>query len=119
MVEGEGLHERGRWRELPLVVFGERNATSCELCPRICALLPPVEALAAAAAGPAVGQIKLSVLEPGTYIKPHGASKRQTFDSKVQGARLLNAKWFWIEDFYISVELLPFSNSFMISRDFS
>ena len=79
VVEGEGLHERGRWRELPLVVFGERNATSCGLCPRICALLPPVEALAAAAAGPAVGQIKLSVLEPGTYIKPHGASKRQTF----------------------------------------
>ena len=71
--------QRGRWRELPLVVFGERNATSCELCPRICALLPPVEALAAAAAGPAVGQIKLSVLEPGTYIKPHGASKTPNF----------------------------------------
>ena len=29
VVEGEGLHERGRWRELPLVVFGSPHDHRC------------------------------------------------------------------------------------------
>lgn len=71
--EHEGLHERGQWDELPFVVHGVRNVTSCRLCPVTCALLAPLERLGANDGGPRyVGQMKLSLLAPGdTYIKPH------------------------------------------------
>ena len=96
--EREGLHERGRWDELPFVVHGVRNDTSCRLCPMTCAMLALFERLGATDGGPgAVWQIKLSVLAPGdTYIKPHvGPNNRRLRAhlplSGLEGASLLVA----------------------------
>ncbi len=62
-----GLHTGGSWHQLPLLVDGKLLYETCQrYWPRTCALLSSLPALRVRD-----GQTKLSVLQPGTYVRPH------------------------------------------------
>jgi len=60
----------GAWRELVLYGGGEKIVANCQRCPKTCALLdkiPEATSLALAKGG----EILISILEPGTHLRPH------------------------------------------------
>lgn len=66
-MEQERLATAGRWSEVRLHSNGQRNATSASRLPFIASLvarLPGAEAMP-------MGSVKVSVLHPGTRIRPH------------------------------------------------
>lgn len=65
--EKEGLKERGEWSQLDLFVRGQEIPERCKRAPVTCSIVRRE----AAAAGCRRGQIKFSVMEAGTHVRPH------------------------------------------------
>jgi len=64
-VEGAGLHSGSSWLQLPLLVDG-RPTHACLLYPTACRALLAIPGLQVRK-----GQVKLSVMAPGTHVRPH------------------------------------------------
>ncbi|MGH0166806.1 UNVERIFIED_CONTAM: hypothetical protein FKN15_002255 [Acipenser sinensis] len=65
--EDENLREKGEWGQFTLWQQGKKNENSCRGVPKTCALLERFSE----ATGCKRGQIKYSVMQPGTHIWPH------------------------------------------------
>nr|CAD7586508.1 unnamed protein product [Timema genevievae] len=65
--EAENLKEIGNWKQLELYVRGRRMDSSCAKVPQTCKLVANFPA----ARDCRRGQVKFSVMEPGTHIWPH------------------------------------------------
>ncbi|XP_068093535.1 aspartyl/asparaginyl beta-hydroxylase isoform X2 [Hyperolius riggenbachi] len=65
--EDENLREKGDWSQYTLWQQGRRNDKSCKAAPRTCALLERFPE----STGCRRGQIKYSVMHPGTHVWPH------------------------------------------------
>ena len=59
--------QRGEWGQFTLFARGKKDDKSCKLTPNTCAL---IEAFPDAS-GCKRGQVKFSVMQPGTYVWPH------------------------------------------------
>ncbi|XP_058054378.1 aspartyl/asparaginyl beta-hydroxylase isoform X4 [Anopheles bellator] len=66
--ETENLRDRGDWRQLELFARGARVERNCALAPLTCRL---VEQHFPAARTCKRGQVKFSVMHPGTHVWPH------------------------------------------------
>eukprot|EP01079_Euglenida_sp_SAG-EU17-18_P004590 gene4590-4804_t len=68
--ESGGLHSSQTWLQLPLVVDGVRRTPPCSAWPATCTAMDRL-----LAAVPALslrdGQIKVSLMHPGTHVRPH------------------------------------------------
>ncbi|XP_041101756.1 aspartyl/asparaginyl beta-hydroxylase-like isoform X3 [Polyodon spathula] len=65
--EDENLREKGEWGQFTLWQQGKKNENSCRGVPKTCTLLERFSE----ATGCKRGQIKYSVMQPGTHIWPH------------------------------------------------
>ncbi|XP_065805259.1 aspartyl/asparaginyl beta-hydroxylase isoform X13 [Labrus bergylta] len=65
--EEENLREKGEWGQYTLWQQGKKAGTSCQGVPKTCALLDRYPE----ATGCKRGQIKFSVMQPGTHVWPH------------------------------------------------
>lgn len=65
--EKEGLKERGEWSQLDLFVRGQEVPERCMRAPVSCGIVRAE----AAAAGCRRGQVKFSMMEAGTHVRPH------------------------------------------------
>uniref|UniRef100_UPI0037E87B5B aspartyl/asparaginyl beta-hydroxylase isoform X5 n=1 Tax=Semicossyphus pulcher TaxID=241346 RepID=UPI0037E87B5B len=65
--EEENLREKGEWGQYTLWQQGKKAGTSCQGVPKTCALLERYSE----ATGCKRGQIKFSVMQPGTHVWPH------------------------------------------------
>ncbi|XP_073487791.1 aspartyl/asparaginyl beta-hydroxylase isoform X6 [Aquarana catesbeiana] len=65
--EDENLREKGDWSQYTLWQQGRKNEKSCNSAPRTCALLERFPE----STGCRRGQIKYSVMHPGTHVWPH------------------------------------------------
>ncbi|XP_039922229.1 aspartyl/asparaginyl beta-hydroxylase isoform X3 [Hirundo rustica] len=65
--EDENLREKGDWSQFTLWQQGRRNENACKSVPKTCALLERFPE----ATGCRRGQIKYSVMHPGTHVWPH------------------------------------------------
>ncbi|XP_051909886.1 aspartyl/asparaginyl beta-hydroxylase isoform X2 [Hippocampus zosterae] len=65
--EEENLREKGEWGQYTLWQQGKRSGTSCQAVPKTCSLLERFPE----ATGCKRGQIKFSVMQPGTHVWPH------------------------------------------------
>ncbi|XP_070708838.1 aspartyl/asparaginyl beta-hydroxylase-like [Pempheris klunzingeri] len=65
--EEENLRERGEWGQYTLWQQGKKVGNSCQGVPKTCALLERYSE----ATGCKRGQIKFSVMQPGTHVWPH------------------------------------------------
>ncbi|XP_056619528.1 aspartyl/asparaginyl beta-hydroxylase isoform X4 [Triplophysa dalaica] len=65
--EDENLREKGDWGQFTLWQQGRKVASSCESVSKTCALLERYPE----ATGCKRGQIKFSVMQPGTHVWPH------------------------------------------------
>ncbi|XP_038207574.1 aspartyl/asparaginyl beta-hydroxylase isoform X2 [Zerene cesonia] len=65
--EKEGLKERGEWSQLDIFVRGREIPGRCKKAPVTCSIVQQE----AAASGCRRGQIKFSLIEPGTHVRPH------------------------------------------------
>lgn len=65
--EAENLRDVGDWKQFELYARGIKNNKNCQQCPMTCKL---VETLPDAV-GCRRGQIKFSVMHPGTHVWPH------------------------------------------------
>ncbi|MBN3309687.1 ASPH hydroxylase, partial [Amia calva] len=65
--EDENLRERGEWGQFTLWQQGKKTEKSCLKVPKTCALLDRFPE----ATGCRRGQIKYSVMQPGTHVWPH------------------------------------------------
>ncbi|XP_041670088.1 aspartyl/asparaginyl beta-hydroxylase-like isoform X9 [Cheilinus undulatus] len=65
--EEENLRERGEWGQFTLWQQGRKVGTSCQSVPKTCGLLERYPE----ATGCKRGQIKFSVMQPGTHVWPH------------------------------------------------
>ncbi|XP_063156038.1 aspartyl/asparaginyl beta-hydroxylase [Candoia aspera] len=65
--EDENLREKGDWSQFTLWQQGRKNENACNSVPKICALLERFPE----ATGCRRGQIKYSVMHPGTHVWPH------------------------------------------------
>ncbi|KAF5281130.1 hypothetical protein FQR65_LT02996 [Abscondita terminalis] len=66
-MESEDLREVGDWKQFELYARGIKNVKNCEQCPRTCNLIESFPD----AVGCKRGQIKFSVVQPGTHVWPH------------------------------------------------
>eukprot|EP00747_Dinoflagellata_sp_TGD_P220726 gnl/TRDRNA2_/TRDRNA2_92645_c1_seq1.p1 gnl/TRDRNA2_/TRDRNA2_92645_c1~~gnl/TRDRNA2_/TRDRNA2_92645_c1_seq1.p1 ORF type:complete len:379 (+),score=42.67 gnl/TRDRNA2_/TRDRNA2_92645_c1_seq1:56-1192(+) len=64
----EGLLRSGRWTELNLIFEGVTHSENCKLCPETVAL---IEREIPEAASMVRGAVKVSVLTPGSVVRPH------------------------------------------------
>ena len=69
-LEAAGLHDERAWATLLLATGGEQHAAACAIARATCALLANTPLAATRA-----GQAKLSLLRPGTHIKPHAGPR--------------------------------------------
>ncbi|XP_061094027.1 aspartyl/asparaginyl beta-hydroxylase isoform X7 [Conger conger] len=67
MPEDENLREKGEWGQFTLWQQGKKVEKSCHSVPKTCALLERYPE----ATGCKRGQIKYSVMQPGTHVWPH------------------------------------------------
>ncbi|XP_063062660.1 aspartyl/asparaginyl beta-hydroxylase isoform X5 [Engraulis encrasicolus] len=67
VAEDENLREKGDWGQFTLWQQGRKVAASCRSVPKTCALLERYPE----ATGCKRGQIKFSVMQPGTHVWPH------------------------------------------------
>ncbi|XP_046607580.1 uncharacterized protein LOC124298935 [Neodiprion virginianus] len=65
--EAENLRDKGKWQQFELYVRGRQISAHCTKTPRTCSLIEGFPA----AAGCRRGQIKFSVMYPGTHVWPH------------------------------------------------
>ncbi|XP_006900795.1 PREDICTED: aspartyl/asparaginyl beta-hydroxylase-like [Elephantulus edwardii] len=65
--EDENLREKGDWSQFTLWQQGRKNEKACKGAPRTCALLEKFPETT----GCRRGQIKYSVMHPGTHVWPH------------------------------------------------
>ncbi|KAM5157150.1 aspartyl/asparaginyl beta-hydroxylase [Mantella aurantiaca] len=65
--EDENLREKGDWSQYTLWQQGRKNEKSCKAAPRTCAFLERFPE----STGCRRGQIKYSVMHPGTHVWPH------------------------------------------------
>lgn len=65
--EAENLRDTGEWKQFELFARGVKMTENCKKCPETCKL---VENLADAK-GCRRGQVKFSVMHPGTHVWPH------------------------------------------------
>ncbi|XP_038622404.1 aspartyl/asparaginyl beta-hydroxylase isoform X2 [Tachyglossus aculeatus] len=65
--EDENLREKGDWSQFTLWQQGRKNENACKSVPRTCALLDKFPETT----GCRRGQIKYSVMHPGTHVWPH------------------------------------------------
>ncbi|KAM6454562.1 aspartyl/asparaginyl beta-hydroxylase isoform 3-T3 [Liasis olivaceus] len=65
--EDENLREKGDWSQFTLWQQGRKNENACNSVPKTCALLERFSE----ATGCRRGQIKYSVMHPGTHVWPH------------------------------------------------
>ncbi|KAG8133639.1 hypothetical protein E2320_011450, partial [Naja naja] len=65
--EDENLREKGDWSQFTLWQQGKKNENACNSVPKSCALLERFSE----ATGCRRGQIKYSVMHPGTHVWPH------------------------------------------------
>ncbi|XP_053252027.1 aspartyl/asparaginyl beta-hydroxylase isoform X4 [Podarcis raffonei] len=65
--EDENLREKGDWSQFTLWQQGRKNENACKSVPKTCALLERFPE----ATGCRRGQIKYSVMHPGTHVWPH------------------------------------------------
>ncbi|XP_054840887.1 aspartyl/asparaginyl beta-hydroxylase isoform X2 [Eublepharis macularius] len=65
--EDENLREKGDWSQFTLWQQGRKNDNSCKSVPKTCALLERFPETT----GCRRGQIKYSVMHPGTHVWPH------------------------------------------------
>ncbi|XP_024121299.1 aspartyl/asparaginyl beta-hydroxylase isoform X8 [Oryzias melastigma] len=65
--EDENLREKGEWGQYTLWIQGRKSASSCQGVPKTCSLLERFPE----ATGCRRGQIKFSVMQPGTHVWPH------------------------------------------------
>ncbi|XP_066187776.1 aspartyl/asparaginyl beta-hydroxylase isoform X2 [Sylvia atricapilla] len=65
--EDENLREKGDWSQFTLWQQGRKNENSCKSVPKTCALLERFPE----ATGCRRGQIKYSIMHPGTHVWPH------------------------------------------------
>ncbi|XP_066482314.1 aspartyl/asparaginyl beta-hydroxylase isoform X7 [Tiliqua scincoides] len=65
--EDENLREKGDWSQFTLWQQGRKNENACKSVPRTCTLLERFPE----ATGCRRGQIKYSVMHPGTHVWPH------------------------------------------------
>ncbi|XP_013176271.1 PREDICTED: aspartyl/asparaginyl beta-hydroxylase isoform X4 [Papilio xuthus] len=65
--EREGLKERGEWSQLDLFVRGQEIPGRCKRAPVTCSIVRTEPA----AANCRRGQIKFSLMAPGTHVRPH------------------------------------------------
>uniref|UniRef100_A0A670Y060 Aspartate beta-hydroxylase n=1 Tax=Pseudonaja textilis TaxID=8673 RepID=A0A670Y060_PSETE len=65
--EDENLREKGDWSQFTLWQQGRKNENACNSVPKSCALLERFSE----ATGCRRGQIKYSVMHPGTHVWPH------------------------------------------------
>ncbi|XP_074550056.1 aspartyl/asparaginyl beta-hydroxylase-like isoform X2 [Halichoeres trimaculatus] len=65
--EEENLREKGEWGQYTLWQQGKKVGTACQGVPKTCALLERYTE----ATGCKRGQIKFSVMQPGTHVWPH------------------------------------------------
>ena len=67
--ESENLREEGLWQQLVLFETGIRSKKGCKLAPKTCQLI--MKYMKEISAECKHGQIKFSVIHPGTHIWPH------------------------------------------------
>lgn len=65
--EKEGLKERGEWSQLDLFVRGREVPNRCSRAPVTCGIVKSE----VAASGCRRGQVKFSMMEAGTHVRPH------------------------------------------------
>ncbi|XP_054417011.1 aspartyl/asparaginyl beta-hydroxylase isoform X8 [Pongo abelii] len=65
--EDENLREKGDWSQFTLWQQGRRNENACKGAPKTCALLEKFPETT----GCRRGQIKYSIMHPGTHVWPH------------------------------------------------
>ncbi|XP_051465720.1 aspartyl/asparaginyl beta-hydroxylase isoform X11 [Apus apus] len=65
--EDENLREKGDWSQFTLWQQGRKNENSCKSVPKTCTLLERFPE----ATGCRRGQIKYSIMHPGTHVWPH------------------------------------------------
>ncbi|KAF5294748.1 hypothetical protein FQA39_LY00232 [Lamprigera yunnana] len=65
--ESEDLREIGDWKQFELYARGMKNVRNCKLCPRTCQLIEMFPDAVTCKRG----QIKFSVVQPGTHVWPH------------------------------------------------
>ncbi|XP_029447228.1 aspartyl/asparaginyl beta-hydroxylase isoform X2 [Rhinatrema bivittatum] len=65
--EDENLREKGDWSQYTLWQQGRKNENACNAAPKTCALLEKFPE----STGCKRGQIKYSVMHPGTHVWPH------------------------------------------------
>lgn len=65
--ESENLKEKGDWKQYVLYIRGQKNKDNCAKVPKTCALIDRISA----AKTNKRGQVKFSVIHPGTHIWPH------------------------------------------------
>ncbi|NWX04556.1 ASPH hydroxylase, partial [Caloenas nicobarica] len=65
--EDENLREKGDWSQFTLWQQGRKNENACKSVPKTCALLERFPE----ATGCRRGQVKYSIMHPGTHVWPH------------------------------------------------
>ncbi len=67
--EAENLREYGLWQQLVLFERGQRLEAGCDLAPKTCEIIEKF--MGESAAKCQRGQVKFSVMHPGTHVWPH------------------------------------------------
>lgn len=65
--EAENLRDVGDWKQFELFARGSKYVQNCQKCPRVCEILQTFPDASKCRRG----QIKFSVMEPGTHVWPH------------------------------------------------
>lgn len=65
--ESENLKDSGQWKQLELFARGHRIASNCAVAPITCSIIENFPA----AKNCKRGQVKFSVMQPGTHVWPH------------------------------------------------
>lgn len=67
MDESENLKDAGDWKQFELFARGQRNGKNCQKAPITCGLIQNFYAASSCRRG----QVKFSVMHPGTHVFPH------------------------------------------------
>ncbi|XP_072028345.1 aspartyl/asparaginyl beta-hydroxylase-like, partial [Amphiura filiformis] len=65
--EDEGLSEKGDWKQFTLFQQGRKDEANCKRAPKTCAIVDAIDDSATCKRG----QVKFSVMHPGTHVWPH------------------------------------------------
>ena len=65
--ESENLKDTGQWKQFELYARGVKNIKNCERCPTTCKIIDSIPEAKTCKRG----QVKFSVIHPGTHVWPH------------------------------------------------